>query len=110
KGPIDLGPTFDHLEADGRRLAGATGEARPRLDQGLADLPELLEFGALLVGDHLEDVVQGPCGIAARSVEGHLDEAASLEALQRAVGLDPVHAAHAGPLAGGAGAGPGPNH
>src|SRR2546430_11832977 len=71
---------------------------------------ELLEFRALLVGDHLEDVVQGPRGIAAGSVEGHLAEAAGSEALQGAVGLDPVHAARPSHLAGRGGTRPGQIH
>src|SRR6266700_1074036 len=93
QGAVDLGPALDDLQSDRGRLAGPPGDAGPALDQRLPDRIELLELRALLLGNHLEDVVDGPRRISPGAVDRDLDQAARLEALEGAIRLHAVHAA-----------------
>src|SRR2546427_426588 len=96
KGAVDLRPAFDDLESHGRRLPRPAGELRPRLEERLPHGIELPQLGALLLRDHLEDVVDGPGRVSSGSVQRDLDEAAGLESLQGAVRLHAIDAARAG--------------
>src|SRR2546427_6654754 len=91
---IDLCTAFDDLEAHGRRLPRPAGELRPCLEEGLPHGIELLQLGALLLRDHLEDVVDGPGRVAPGPVQRNFNRPAGLESLQGAVCLHAVHATH----------------
>src|SRR6266508_89664 len=99
QGAVDLGPALDDLQSDRRRLAGPPGDAGPTLEQRLPDRVELLELRALLLGNHLEDVVDGPRRVPPGAVDRDLYQAPRLEALQGAIRLHAVHAAHPRQLA-----------
>jgi len=64
---------------------------RARVEEAPADRLEALELRPLLLRHEVEDVVQGARGIPLRAVQGHLDKAACLEAVQGPVCLHAVH-------------------